>query len=583
MNKPEISGAYVFLSHDSRDHEIAESFSKLLKAVSTGILKCYFTSDKKGANGIPYGEEWHRIIHDQIQNSSHVVCLLTEKSICKPWVLYEAGIAKGEKIPVTGLLIGVTSQNANVGPFSHFQNCTHDEDSLIKLVFQLLRQSIPGCEPESSHVKSQVRKHKKDISKILKKNHNEGQHTKGSQIIVDFVETMKEGVVSAMGDANQNIKENGDIDKIYTLFARHPEEHLERFFTSIDDRFRERIADNGKLRRMSRLVDFSSATLVGSLLELGLPLSLSLHVPLAVIDILEDLIKNGTINDQVETSHVRTAVVRSFDRLQENRKFAPERIEITRSSYIRRYGNPDNQYLKVVDYGVEKDLNYNYITNELLPHVLKRILQTDDSPIFLYKEMFSGSRLNEMAHEVLSAASQLNLYSIRYKALIHLIQDLMLQPPHPWIVSKETENNIYKYNLEKMEDHFQAICGSLDADEIPSVSYHHLKEFFQHSSASILSRYGGYLGVGMHYGLLELNRTLSMANANVILWDNCRIGQIGSDLEKLDCSLMAFRRAAKKAQEKLTSIKMQQNPSIKEIKAEIQLFHRLAHGFTRLK
>ena len=87
----------------------------------------------------------------------------------------------------------------------------------------------------------------------------------------------------------------------------------------------------------------------------------------------------------------------------------------------------------------------------------------------------------------------------------------------------------------------------------------------------------------MHYGLLELNRTLSMANANVILWDNCRIGQIGSDLEKLDCSLMAFRRAAKKAQEKLTSIKMQQNPSIKEIKAEIQLFHRLAHGFTRLK
>jgi hypothetical protein len=582
MPQNDSSGS-VFLSHDSRDVEIANSFAKLLQSASHGLLKCYFTSDKKGSAGIPYGNEWYPIIHEQIRASAHVICLLTEWSVGRPWILYEAGIAKGEKLPVTGLLINVASHQVNVGPFSHFQNCSHDEDSLIKLVFQLLNETIPGIAPEKSYVKSQVRKHRNEINKIFSKDTNDSQHTKESRTVIKFVENMKRNVATAMDFTNQNIEVDGDIDMLYTLFSQHPDDYLERFFTGIDIQFRQRVAHNGKLKRMARLVDFSSATLVGSLLELGLPLSLSLHVPSSVIDILETLIKDGIIDDEVESSHIRTAVVRSFDRLQENPEFSPDRIELTRSSYIRRYGNPDNQYLKVIDYGVEKDLNYSFITNELLPHVLKRILDTTDSPVFLYKEVFTGSRMKEMAREVLYAAGQLNVYSIRYKSLIHLIQDLVLQPPHPWIVSKETEEDVYKYNLERMDSHFGAISDALQQDEIPSVSYHHLKEFFQHSSASILSRYGGYLGVGSQYGMLELTRTLSLLNGNIVLWDNCRISQIESDLEKLDCSLAFFRRAASKVQEKLTSIKTQQNPSVKEIKSEIYLFRRLAHGFTRLR
>ena len=37
----------VFISHDSRDAQLAESFSALLRRVSAGMLKSFRSSDKK--------------------------------------------------------------------------------------------------------------------------------------------------------------------------------------------------------------------------------------------------------------------------------------------------------------------------------------------------------------------------------------------------------------------------------------------------------------------------------------------------------------------------------------------------------
>ena len=49
----------VFISHDSRDSELAEAFSKLLSSVSAGLLRSFRSSDKKGTEGIEYGVEWY--------------------------------------------------------------------------------------------------------------------------------------------------------------------------------------------------------------------------------------------------------------------------------------------------------------------------------------------------------------------------------------------------------------------------------------------------------------------------------------------------------------------------------------------
>ena len=159
----------VFISHDTRDGELAEAFSILLKSVSAGVLKSFRTSDRKGNQGIEYGVEWYPEIIKNIQGASDVVCLLTKRSVDRPWILFEAGMAKGKlDTPILGVALGIELRDASSGPFAQFQNCGDDEDSLTKLVFQLVKR-IPNSEPDNDTIKFQVGKFKLTISEILKK------------------------------------------------------------------------------------------------------------------------------------------------------------------------------------------------------------------------------------------------------------------------------------------------------------------------------------------------------------------------------------------------------------------------------
>ena len=62
--------ALVFISHDSRDAEIAEAFSRLISSVSGGILKSFRSSDKKGNQGIEYGIEWYPEIMKKLETDN---------------------------------------------------------------------------------------------------------------------------------------------------------------------------------------------------------------------------------------------------------------------------------------------------------------------------------------------------------------------------------------------------------------------------------------------------------------------------------------------------------------------------------
>ncbi len=167
--KTTIDSPLVFISHDTRDAEIAEEFSTLLKRVSAGVLKSFRSSDKKGNQGIEYGVEWYPEIIKNIQNASDVVCLLTPNSVDRPWILFEAGMAKGKlNTPILGISLGISLKNASTGPFAQFQNCSDDEDSLCKLVFQLVDR-IPNSEPDNETIMFHVRKFKSKIDEIFKK------------------------------------------------------------------------------------------------------------------------------------------------------------------------------------------------------------------------------------------------------------------------------------------------------------------------------------------------------------------------------------------------------------------------------
>jgi hypothetical protein len=163
------SSPSIFISHDARDAELAEAFSKLLKSVSAGMIKAFRSSDKKGADGIDFGEEWYKRLMTQLQSTSDVVCLFTERSLDRPWILFEAGVAKGKlNTPVIGVALGVSLTRVSAGPFYQFMNMDDSEVDLTKLVYQLAKR-VPNLELDSDVVKSQVANFKATEATLLKK------------------------------------------------------------------------------------------------------------------------------------------------------------------------------------------------------------------------------------------------------------------------------------------------------------------------------------------------------------------------------------------------------------------------------
>jgi len=159
----------VFISHDTRDTELAAHFRNLLFNVSSGLLKSFYSSDKKVMHGIEYGVEWYQTVMKKLCSASDIVCLLTERSLGRPWILYEAGFAKGRSdVPIIGLALGIPLSKTSTGPFGQFQNCGDDVESLTKLVTQLT-QRIPGMTPDPGIVKGQVEAFKAGVDVVIKK------------------------------------------------------------------------------------------------------------------------------------------------------------------------------------------------------------------------------------------------------------------------------------------------------------------------------------------------------------------------------------------------------------------------------
>ena len=208
----------VFISHDTRDAELAEEFSNLLKTTSAGFLKSFRTSDKKGTQGLDYGQEWYPAIMNKIDEASDVVCLLTKNSIDRPWILYEAGVAKGKlDKKVIGIALGIQLSIANNGPFAQFQNNDGDSDSITKLVMELVKK-IPGTDPDQSAVKMQVDSFLKIISPILEKLNNQNK---------------KE-------EKNESVDENS-VAKLF--------EEVKIMFDALPSRIENRIDPDAKMRR----------------------------------------------------------------------------------------------------------------------------------------------------------------------------------------------------------------------------------------------------------------------------------------------------------------------------------------------
>lgn len=206
-----LGAPLVFISHDSRDAALAEAFSKLLKSVSAGMIKTFRSSDKKGTEGIDFGDEWYKRLMHALQSTSDVVCLFTERSLERPWILFEAGVAKGKlDKPVLGVALGVPLARITTGPFYQFMNMDDSPEDLTKLVHQLARR-VPGLELDPDVVSVQVATFKATEAEILKTfgSAKSGKENAEETQVAKLVEEMKSlpsRIAERLAEANEPLR-----------------------------------------------------------------------------------------------------------------------------------------------------------------------------------------------------------------------------------------------------------------------------------------------------------------------------------------------------------------------------------------
>ena len=201
----------IFISHDSRDCELAEAFSALLHNVSMGVLKSFRSSDTKGTQGIEFGSEWFPTIKEKLLEASDVVCLLTKNSLDRPWILYEAGIAFGRlDTPVFGVAVGIPLTRANTGPFAQFQNCGDDDDALTKLIMQLARR-VPNSEPSRDLILPHVSAFSRRVEELVSRAPETGEEAlteEGPTVpaLFEEVKAMFQDLSRNVADLNKRVR-----------------------------------------------------------------------------------------------------------------------------------------------------------------------------------------------------------------------------------------------------------------------------------------------------------------------------------------------------------------------------------------
>lgn len=221
--------ALVFISHDSRDADLAESFANLLLDVSGGTLKSFRSSDKKGTSGIEFGAEWYASIMSQLADATDVVALLTSQSVDRPWILYEAGVAKGKlETTVFGVSLGVPLETVSTGPFGQFQNCGGDEDSLTKLVMQLMRKN-PDAAPREEAVRMQIKLFRQKVDEALK--------SRGKKEIVDRETSDEQNIAKLFEEVKAMVRELPERvdDRMISLSRRGPSRKFRRYSPRLID------------------------------------------------------------------------------------------------------------------------------------------------------------------------------------------------------------------------------------------------------------------------------------------------------------------------------------------------------------
>lgn len=308
-------------------------------------------------------------------------------------------------------------------------------------------------------------------------------------------------------------------------FVFNSNSHSIELFTDCDKRINEQFP-KGFLSPTTnkQSVLFSSEKLFRSLVKLDIPLKQSLSTLQRVCELL---LKTGEAHPT--TSKIRECIVQALHELggSDSQRWIDK--------YARRFGYPDRHIQVLHRDGQVDNLDYKFLKDVFLPHLLSDGLKIDYS---LMDKIVSMSELSCMAEEVIFCIRTLDLYTIRYKTLFHLIFDIALQPPHPWFANQPFSSSAIEYDRERSNHHIEMLQSQ--NEQSIGAQVHHVLEVIHHSCSMILGYYGCFLGIGELAPLYTLARMVKKLTDNEDSLTYSLFHNIEGDLRAIDIQLIEF-------------------------------------------
>lgn len=129
----------IFISHYSKDKVIADVIAKNIEKITNGNIHFWYSSDSNPKGGMCVGNIVFNEIVNHLNESVATIVLLTPRSIDRPWILFESGMAQGrENQYVIPVCVGVNRDEIKQPLNNYYCYQLSDAYSLSEFVQKLL-------------------------------------------------------------------------------------------------------------------------------------------------------------------------------------------------------------------------------------------------------------------------------------------------------------------------------------------------------------------------------------------------------------------------------------------------------------
>lgn len=129
----------IFISHINEEAFVASVLKECIENAFSDEVAVFVSSDSKA---IPAGSKWLDQIDSALERSRLLIVLCSSKSICRPWINFEAGCGWIKRIPIIPICHSGMKKETLPIPLSILQGINIGEKNFSTKLFNSIAQHL---------------------------------------------------------------------------------------------------------------------------------------------------------------------------------------------------------------------------------------------------------------------------------------------------------------------------------------------------------------------------------------------------------------------------------------------------------